>query len=103
MAKRRIFFDTDPFYNCTRIDVPADGQNFTEPLPPTAINARIVDDTDIPVDRTFRNALMPDLTYDMVKCRLLAARKLNVSETDPRVVSAQTPDELKVLIVKGRP
>lgn len=37
-------------------------------VPKDAINVRIVDDHEIPTDRTFRDALKHDLTFDIDKC-----------------------------------
>lgn len=40
-------------------------------IPQGATNIRIADDTEVPADRTFRNAWTPDLTVDMAKAREL--------------------------------
>lgn len=42
-------------------------QRAWDKLPADAINPKFVDAADIPTDRTFRNALKPDLTFDMGK------------------------------------
>ena len=131
----RVFFDTDPRFNCTRVEWPAKSNVFSD-LPPTAVNVQVVDHTLIPTDRTFRNALKPDLMHDMTKCReiwrerlrilrlpkiaALDAAYLRADETgdvaekqriaaqkqalrdvtaDPRIDTAQTPDELKFITV----
>lgn len=57
-------------------------------VPPTATEVRIINVADIPADRTYRNALNPDLTHDMVKARDLHrdrvrhARKPLLAELD---------------------
>jgi hypothetical protein len=57
-------------------------------VPPDATNVRIVDDHEIPTDRTFRNALKNDLTFDIDKCveitkdRLRAEREPLLAELD---------------------
>ena len=84
--KRRIFFDTDPAYNCTRIETPfldKDGQPTFAALPPTAVDVRLVEDTEIPADRTFRNAWNADLSVDMLKARAIA-RNILRAEREPR-------------------
>jgi hypothetical protein len=45
-------------------------------LPQGAINIKVVKDDDIPDDRTFRNALKPDLSFDKVKARQLTKERL---------------------------
>ena len=79
---RRIFFDTDPLYNCVRIESPS-VENIYAQLPPTAISVREVDESDIPTDRTFRNAWEDNdgikvnvpKAKDITKNRLRAERK----------------------------
>jgi 5-formyltetrahydrofolate cyclo-ligase len=119
--KKRVFFDTDPSYNCTRIESPANGEFHT--LPPTAIDVRIVDESEIPTDRTFRNAWKADLSVDMPKARELHRKKMRLARapkmaaldveqlkgnnveakkqalrdvtSDPAIDAAKTPEELK--------
>ena len=78
----RIFFDTDPLYNCVRIESPS-VENIYAQLPSTAISVREVDESDIPTDRTFRNAweyndgikVNVPKAKDITKNRLRAERK----------------------------
>lgn len=70
-------------------------------LNPDAIKPRWVDESEIPTDRTFRDALKPDLTYDMDKARLIAQRLLDTTKKpitlSPEVMAAKTPEDLKAL------
>jgi len=45
-------------------------------VPGDAINVRIVQDADIPTDRTFRNALKNDLTHDKGQCVEITKERL---------------------------
>lgn len=51
-------------------------QRAWDKLPPDAINPRFADESEIPADRTFRNAWKADLTVDMVKAREIHRAKL---------------------------
>lgn len=73
---RRVFFDVDPAYNCTRIEMLPPGVDEWPPLPSTAIDVRIVPAEEIPQDRTFRNAWKADLSVDMLKAREIHKTKL---------------------------
>ena len=48
-------------------------------VPRDAMNARVVDDADIPTDRTFRDALTVRLDYDMAKARDIWRDKIRVA------------------------
>lgn len=51
-------------------------------LPDNAINPRVVDPQDIPVDRTFRNAWISNgmtITHDMNKCREIHRNKMRLA------------------------
>lgn len=45
-------------------------------VPKDAANIRIVEDAEIPADRTFRNALKNDLTHDIDKCVEITKERL---------------------------
>lgn len=72
-------------------------------IPTDATNVQILDETEIPQDRLFRNAWRcPDkqIVHDMNECRTLYRQKLQdqkKSTNDPRINQAQTPEELKQL------
>jgi len=46
-------------------------------VPADAINVRIVQDNEIPTDRTFRNALQNDLTHDKGQCVEITKERLS--------------------------
>ena len=69
---KRIFFDTDPVYNCLRIEAPNPQGKFLAELPPSATSVRLMDDHEIPADRTFRNAWKADFSIDMLKALSIA-------------------------------
>ena len=48
-------------------------------VPPDAIHVRVVDASAIPKDRTFRNALKPDLTFDIAKCRTIHRERMRAA------------------------
>ena len=92
---RRVFFDTDPVYNCTRIEFPSANNEFSN-LPETAQDVRLVEDSEIPTDRTFRNAWKPDLTVDFQKAKVIAHEKrraMRSSELAPldEIIAKQIP------------
>ena len=47
-------------------------------VPPAATNVSLVEEGIIPLDRTFRNALNPDLTHDLAKCRAIWRDKMRL-------------------------
>lgn len=51
-------------------------------VPADATNVRIVEDAEIPADRTFRNALKNDLTHDIDKCVEITKERLR-KEREP--------------------
>ena len=72
---KRIFFDADPNYNCLRIESPNAQGKFLATLPPSATDTRLIDDSEIPADRTFRNAWITSngkIEHDIAKCKELA-------------------------------
>ena len=99
--KRRIFFDTDPAYNCTRIECP-NALGELSVLPITATDVREVDEAVIPVDRTFRNAWKANLSVDMAKAReiwttrLQRQGRLNDAKA-AAIATAMTTDALKLI------
>lgn len=91
-----IFFDTEPSYNCTRIQSNEDWST----IPPTATDAREVTRAEIPADRTFRNALKPDLSYDLDKAREITKARLRV-ERAPLLAALDT--DFMRAIEEGKP
>lgn len=70
-------------------------------LPANAINVQWVDLSSIPADDTFRDAWFQNgarIEHDMQKCRKIASRLSKIAESDPRIVNATTPEELKTII-----
>lgn len=66
---------------------------------------RVVDG-HFPVDRTFRSAWRhfgSGVVVDMPEARKIAATKLKVAVTDPAIVAATTPEELKVVVEARKP
>lgn len=61
---------------------------------PLDASFRVVDESEIPADRTFRDALKPDLTVDLQKAKVLAKQRTN----DPRVDTAVTIADLKAAL-----
>lgn len=63
-------------------------------VPADAVTVRIVQDNEIPADRTFRDALKNDLTHDKVKCvvitqdRLRREREPLLAALDVQVIQA---------------
>ena len=99
--KRRVFFDTDPAYNCTRVECPNALGTFSV-LPITATDVWEVDEAVIPVDRTFRNAWKTDLSVDMAKARIIWTTRLqrqgmfNTAKANA-IAAAMTTDALKAV------
>lgn len=65
-------------------------------LPEDAINPHWVDESDIPTDRTFRNALLADLSHDISKAKLIAHEKRRIARTEefaPLDIKATIPTE----------
>lgn len=92
---RRVFFDADPAYNCTRIEFPGASNEFSN-LPETAQDVRLVEDSEIPTDRTFRNAWKPDLSVDIPKAKIIAhdkRRAMRAAELAPLddIIAKQIP------------
>ena len=78
MPNVKVFFDTDPGYNCTRI-MGAFADGTFPPLPATATGAQEIPDTAIPQDRTFRNAWVQvpgGVQVDLPKARIIARQKI---------------------------
>lgn len=73
---RRVFFDADPRFNCTRIECPNSDGKFIAELPATAQNVRVVEDSEVQSDRTFRNAWNSDLSVDMSKALVIAQENI---------------------------
>lgn len=94
--KRRVFFDSHPNYNCLRVETPSTGNAFPA-LPPTATDVTIVDESEIPADRTFRNAWVIQagkIGHDLTKCKAIAHDKRRVSrakEFAPLDIEATIP------------
>lgn len=61
----------------------------TKDVPIDATNVSIVNDADIPVDRTFRNALKADLTYDKGQCVEITKERLR-REREPLLADLDT-------------
>lgn len=59
-----------------RGDVEAALEQWKVTSPGMYVSHREIDPTTIPADRTFRNALKPDLTHDMEKCREIQRGRL---------------------------
>lgn len=94
--KRRVFFDSHPNYNCLRVETPSTDNAFPA-LPPTATAVRIVDESEIPTDRTFRNAWVIQagkIGHDLTKCKAIAHDKRRVArakEFAPLDIEATIP------------
>jgi len=58
-------------------------------VPPDATNVRIVQDSEIPKDRTFRNALRHDLTFDIGQCVEITKERLR-REREPLLAALDT-------------
>jgi len=58
-------------------------------VPEGATNVRIVQDNEIPTDRTFRDALKNDLTHDKVKCVVITQDRLR-REREPLLAALDT-------------
>lgn len=72
-------------------------------LPKDAIDPRIVDDSEIPSDRTFRDAWKATgggIEVDMPKARGIARRFTINPSKELEIDAAQTPEELKAIITK---
>ena len=97
--KAKVYFDTDPDFNCTRIEYPDANGNFIA-TPPTASDIHEVDMSNIPTDRTFRAALMPDLSTDMPKARAIhmdrirAVRNAELGKLDVPQMTANSKGDL---------
>lgn len=91
---KRVFYDSDPIYNCTRIETSLLDGTFPE-LPKTASDVRIVEDADIPTDRTFRNAWRPDFTIDMQKAREVVRSRIRHARTP--ILEALDKDYMRAL------
>ena len=96
---KRVFFDTDPGYNCLRIESPNAQGKFLAVLPPSATDTRLMDDSEIPTDRTFRNAWITSngkIEHDIAKCKVIAhdkRRAMRAAELAPLddIIATQIP------------
>lgn len=69
-------------------------------VPADASNVRIVEDHEIPADRTFRDALTPDLTFDKPKCVEITKDRLR-KERAPLLIALDA--EYLQALEKGKP
>ena len=78
--KRIVYMRSD---GGTSIIVPATDERIEviliKDVPVDAQNVRVVDESEIPSDRTFRNAWKPDLSVDMPKALVIAQDKVRAA------------------------
>lgn len=69
-------------------------------LPPDAIDPKWIDESEIPADRTFRNAWKQEggkIECDMAKAKEIALGRMG-KQSDVAVAAATTPEELKAVL-----
>lgn len=80
--KRIVYMRSD---GGTSIIVPATNERIEviliKDVPVDAQNVRVVDESEIPSDRTFRNAWKPDLSVDMAKATGIAQERIRAART----------------------
>lgn len=70
-------------------------------IPKSGTGARYVDESEIPTDRTFRNALKADLSFDLDKAKTIVkdnAKKDKSGLSEASIDAAKNTDELKAVI-----